>query len=343
MANLSIALFVSRHLERLLQIDARLRTEQRQTVPSLAEALEVSDRTIRSDLAFLRDRFNAPLEFSRKQGHYYTDPQWRLPSISLSQGELFALTLGARMLEAYAGSTYAEELRSSILRLTERLPEQTWVDLQQIADERIIFRAGAETYFDPEIWSQLVEASRTSRQVWMRYFTASRNTESERVLDPYLLHIYRGTNPYLIGFCHKRQDIRWFRVDRIQELQVLEEKFIRDPNFNAKEHLDKIFQHEVGGIPVPVAIWFDAPTAPYVRERRWHPTQEIQEHPDGSLTLRLVVGGLNDLKRWVLGYGKGAVVKEPPELVEMMREEVEGMNRHYWYSEDVQQCHSVEP
>ncbi len=320
---------MSRHLERLLQIDALLRSGQRQTVVSLAEALEVSDRTIRSDLAFLRDRFNAPIEFSRKKGHYYSDAEWRLPSISLSQGELFALTLGARMLEAYAGFTYAAELRSAIERLSDRLPEQTWIDLQQIADDRVVFRTGAETFPDPDIWKRLVEACRTSRQVQMKYYTASRNAESQRVLDPYLLHVYRGTNPYVIGFCHKRQAIRWFRVDRIRELQLLKEKFVRDPNFNAKEHLSKIFQSEVGGKPVPVTIWFDASTAPYVRERRWHPTQEIQEHPDGSLTLHLVVGGLNELKRWVLGYGKGAVVKEPPELVEMVREEVEGMSSRY--------------
>jgi predicted DNA-binding transcriptional regulator YafY len=320
---------MSRHLERLLQIDALLRSGQRQTVVSLAEATEVSERTIRSDLAFLRDRFNAPLEFNPKQGHHYTDPEWRLPSISLSQGELFAVTLGARMLEAYAGFTYADELRSAVERLSERLPEQTWVDLQQIADERVVFRAGAETFPDPEIWKRLVEACRSSQQVWMKYFTASRNTESERVLDPYLLHIYRGTNPYLIGFCHERQAIRWFRVDRIRELQVLNEKFVRDPNFDAKEHLYKIFQSEVGGKPVPVTIWFDALTAPYVRERRWHPTQEIQEHSDGSLTLHLVVGGLHELKRWILGYGKGAVVKDPPEFVEMVRQEIEGMNAYY--------------
>ncbi len=73
---------MSRHLERLLQIDVLLRTNQRQTVASLAEALEVSERTVRSDLAFLRDRFNAPLDFNRQQGHHYTDPEWRLPSIS---------------------------------------------------------------------------------------------------------------------------------------------------------------------------------------------------------------------------------------------------------------------
>ena len=317
-------------LERLLEIDALLRSGQRQTVVSLAESLDRSERTIRNDLAFMRDRFNAPLEYSAKHGHYYTDPEWRLPTISLSQGELFALTLGARMLEAYAGFAYAAELRSAIERLSERLPEQTCIDLQQIADEQVVFRTGVETYPDPIIWKQILEGCRTSRRVRMKYFTASRNTESERVLDPYLLHIYRGTNPYVIGFCHKRQAIRWFRVDRIRELKVLKEKFVPDPNFNAKEHLSKIFQSEVGGKPVPVTIWFDALTAPYIRERRWHPTQEIQENPDGSLILHLIVGGLHELKRWILGYGKGAVVKEPPELVEMVRQEIEGMSEQYF-------------
>jgi predicted DNA-binding transcriptional regulator YafY len=322
-----------RHLERLLQIDSLLRTTQRPTTLRLAKELEVSERTVRSDLAFLRDRFNAPLEFSRKKGHHYTDLEWRLPSISLSQGELFALTLGARMLQAYAGSAYVNDLRSAIMRLGERLPEQTWVDLQQIADERIIFTAGAETYLNPQIWSQLVEACRNSQQVKIHYYTASRNTSSDRVIDPYLLHIYRGTNPYLIGFCHQRQARRWFRVDRIKELQLLNSKFIRDPTFSAKEHLEKIFQSEVGsGNPVPIAIWFDAPTAPYVRERRWHPTQEIEEHSDGSITLQIQVTGLNDLKRWVLGYGKGAIVKSPPELVQLVRDEVEAMSRYYTLS-----------
>lgn len=102
---------------------------------SLAEALEVGERTVRSDLAFLRDRFNALLEFNPHQNPHYIDPEWRLPSISLFQGELLALILGARMLQSYAGSAYAAQLRSSIARLSKRLPEQTWLYLQRIADE----------------------------------------------------------------------------------------------------------------------------------------------------------------------------------------------------------------
>jgi predicted DNA-binding transcriptional regulator YafY len=322
--------FMSRHLERLLQIDSLVRSPERQTSDRLAESLEVNERTIRSDLAFLRDRYQAPLEFNRKEGWHYTEPTWRLPSITLSKGELFALILGARMLEAYAGTTYEKELRSSIERLSERLPEQTWIDLQQLADERVIFRSGASMVnLDPEIWQQLLEACRTSRRVWIHYYAATRNQESERVIDPYLIHIYRATNPYIIAFCHKRQEFRWFRIDRIKQVQILDESFERDSNFDAKTYLEKIFQHEVGGQPVSVAIWFDTSAAPFIRERCWHVTQEITEHPDGSLTLYLVTLGLNDLKRWVLGYGKGAKVLEPPELVDLVKAEVEGMNQYY--------------
>ncbi|MBW4550450.1 MAG: WYL domain-containing protein [Aphanocapsa sp. GSE-SYN-MK-11-07L] len=320
---------MSRHLERLLKLDALIRSGHRQTTALLSEAVEVSERTIRNDLAFMRDRFHAPLEFSKSKGFYYTDTEWRLPSISLSQGELFALTLGARMLAAYSGFAYREELSSAIARLSDRLPEQIRVDLQQVADERILFRVGAETNLDPEIWHQLEEACRCQQTVQMTYYTASRSAISDRKLDPYLLHIYRGTNPYLIGYCHQHQAIRWFRVDRIQQLKILEQSFVQDPTFDAKDHLEMIFQHEVGSIPVNVAIWFDAPTAPYIRERRWHPTQELHEHANGAVTLCMTVRGLNDLKRWILGYGKGAVVKNPPELVEMVRQEAEGILREY--------------
>jgi predicted DNA-binding transcriptional regulator YafY len=104
---------MSRRLERLLTIDQLLRSGKRITQGILTEHLEVKERTVRNDLHFLRDRYFAPLEYDQSAKRwYYTDPNWRLPSISLSQGELFALTLGAKMLESYAGSAYEKELRS---------------------------------------------------------------------------------------------------------------------------------------------------------------------------------------------------------------------------------------
>lgn len=315
-------------LERLIKIDDLIRSRTRHTAGSLAETLEVSERTIRSDIDCLEQYFDAPLQFELKRGYYYTDASWRLPTIPLTQGELFALTLGAKALEAYSGSAYEAELRSSIQRLAGRLPERVWVDLQRLADERIHFRAGAELLnLDPEIYQVLMEAWQSSRQVWIRYYTANRDAETERVVDPYHLNIYRGTNPLLIAFCHYRYKFLDFRLDRIREYRLLDSHFEPDANFNLQEHLNRAFQMEKGDYLYPVAIEFTRKAAPYIRERRWHHSQVIDEHEDGSLTLHMAVGGLQEVKRWVLGYGKEALAKSPPELVILLQQETQVMAR----------------
>jgi predicted DNA-binding transcriptional regulator YafY len=318
-----------RQEERIIRLDQLLRNRDRTTAQKLASELEVSERTIRADITFLKDRLHAPILYGKKQGFYYEDPTWRLSTYPLTQGELFALTLGARMLKAYSGTAYRQELETAIARLSERLPEQNWVDLQKLSEEHLLFRAGATIDLDPVIWNNLENACHRQQSVQMTYYTASRNDTSDRVFDPYLLHIYRGTNPYVIGYCHNRKMIRWFRVDRVRKLELTIEKFVRESDFDPRQYLDAIFQHEVGDGAVEIEIEFDAATAPYIRERKWHPSQEIVEHPDESLKLLMTVSGLNDIKRWVLSYGKGARVLSPLKLVAMIRAEIEEMTGYY--------------
>lgn len=318
-----------RQEERVIRLDQLLRNRDRTTAQHLADELEVSERTVRADIVFLRERLHAPILYAKKQGFYYEDPTWRLSTYPLTQGELFALTLGARMLKAYSGTAYRRELETAIARLSERLPEQNWVDLQKLSEEHMLFRSGAALDLDPEIWNNLETACHNQRSVQMTYYTASRNSTSDRVFDPYLLHIYRGTNPYVIGYCHNRKMIRWFRVDRIRKLAPTNDNYIRDPSFDPSQYLDQIFQHEVGDGAVDVAIEFDPATAPYIRERKWHPSQELIEHPDESVTLTMTVGGLNDIKRWVLSYGKGARVLSPSKLIAMVKTEITEMNSYY--------------
>jgi predicted DNA-binding transcriptional regulator YafY len=318
-----------RQQRRILQLDELLRNYERSTAQYLADHLEVSERTVRADIEFLRDQLHAPIKYSKKSGFHYEDPSWRLSTYPLTQGELFALTIGARMLQAYSGSAYRHELETAITRLSERLPEQGWVDLQKLAQEHMLFRSGAAVDLDPEIWQRLENACHQNRSVLMTYYTAGRNATSDRQLDPYFLHIYRGTNPYLIGYCHNRQMVRSFRIDRIRKIEVLPDKFVRDPTFDAQKYLDDIFQHEAGGSMLEIKIEFDRETAPYVKERKWHPSQSIEEYPDGSIALSMTVRGINDIKRWVLGYGKGAKVISPPELVNLVREEVAQISSLY--------------
>lgn len=121
-----------RRLERFLKIDRLIRSPQRQTATSLALELEVTERTIQGDITFLKDRYSAPIAFKKGRGLHYTDEGWRLPTVVLTQGELFALTLGARMLEVYAGTAYEEELQGAIALGPPELVEMVREEVMQM-------------------------------------------------------------------------------------------------------------------------------------------------------------------------------------------------------------------
>jgi predicted DNA-binding transcriptional regulator YafY len=140
-----------RRLERFLEIDRLIRLPQHQTASNLALELEVTERTIQGDITVLKDRYFAPIAFKKERGLLYTSEGWRLPTVVWTQGKLFALTLGARMLEVYAGTAYEQELQGVIARLAGQMPDRIWVNLQQLANERVLIRPGAELRLESEV------------------------------------------------------------------------------------------------------------------------------------------------------------------------------------------------
>jgi predicted DNA-binding transcriptional regulator YafY len=68
-----------------------------------------------------------------------------------------------------------------------------------------------------------------------------------------------------------------------------------------------------------VVIRFNEEVADYIREKKWHSSQQLLELKDGGLELRMKLSSLAEVQRWVLGWGGHAAVIQPPELVESVR------------------------
>jgi predicted DNA-binding transcriptional regulator YafY len=162
----------------------------------------------------------------------------------------------------------------------------------------------------------------------MRYYTASRDEHTERVVHPYHLSNVRG-DWYLIAYDEYRHNIRNFAISRIEEFKLLSKSYKRIPEFSVGEYMKSGFQAEHGGEVVEVTIHFSPQVARYIREKRWHDSQEIQNLDDGGLILKFQTSGLGEVKRWVLQYGSGAEVLEPVELRNEVRDEVRSMLVHY--------------
>lgn len=308
-------------LERILKIDELIRAGKYPNPRQLAQEFGVQERTIYLDRQFMVDRLGAPIAYDRRRGGwYYTDPNWALPTVFVTEGELLAFLLSVEVAKRYLGTPFEKPLLSAVEKIRRSLKGQVEINLAELQAVSFL-TSPSSVAVNERLLFELQRAIVENRRVKINYFTASRGSWQERVVEPYHLFNLRG-DWYLVAFDHFRQAMRVFHTGRIDRWQVLSEVFVRDPHFSLQEWMKQAFIAERGEEPVEVVVRFDAYQARYIRERCWHPTQRIEELPDGGLILRFTTGGLEEVKRWVMGYGSHVEVLAPASLRRAVKEEL---------------------
>jgi len=312
--------------ERILKIDQLIRAHQYPNPETIAESFEVSVRTVYGDLRYLRDHLNAPISFDTAHGGWiYTESNFALPTIFLSEGDMLAVFIGIEVAERYAGTPYESMLKNSLDKIVQSFPETISLQFNQFAS----FATPPSLTVDEIKLNQLYTAIRHLHPVRMTYFTASNGKTNQRQVDPYHLRHFNG-EWYLLAMDSKRQEIRTFNVGRIKDLHPVENQIFKRPsNFNGEDWLHNSFGIEHDEQIHQVRIRFDAEQAHYIRERKWHSHQSIEDAEDGSLILNFPASGLGEVMRWVLKYGGHAQVLHPALLRKMMQKEVAAMQELY--------------
>jgi len=118
--------------------------------------------------------------------------------------------------------------------------------------------------------------------------------------------------------------VKIFALDRMAFIQTTGRTFEIPEDFSVQDFMADSFRIERGE-PADVAVRFAPEQAPYVKGKQWHQSQSIEELDDGGLILRMRVGGLGEVKRWVLSFGAGAETLEPESLRRDVTREVEAL------------------
>ncbi len=312
---------------RLIYIDQKLRqgtmVDRLPNCSSLAREWEVSPKTILRDMEYLRDELNAPIEYDPvRHGYFYTEENFKLPAIPIKQSDLFAICIAEKVLRQYENTPIYDNLVTVFDSLEKSMPARVSVDPSWLHG-RFSFFAEAAPLMDHDVWQTAFEALRESRSLQFQYRNPGWKKSYQRTVDPYHAVSYRA-EWYLIGYCHYMKSIRSFAVSRMTEATVLDRYFAPPSNFDFEQFSGSHFGIMFGKDEFPVAIRFDAEAAPYARERQWHPSQQIEAVEDDAIILRFTVNHLFEVKRWVLSWGKGATVLEPPELVTLVRDDLAG-------------------
>ena len=320
---------MSTKLERIYWIDTEIRANKYPNAHKVKERFELRHTRIAyEDRKFMINRLHAPIKNSRsKGGWYYTDTTYFLPAIMFTREEITAFFLGEELFKQYLGTPFEIPLQMALDKITQHLPEQVSYHAQR-ETSAFTFTGGGRATVEPELLIELSDAIRLKHSIEMKYYSASSGQTSTRTVDPYCLNNIQG-DWYLIAYCHTRQAPRDFLTSRIKAHKRLPSTFQVIPSFSLDAYLAKGFLAERGTETENITIKFDEYQARWIRERIWHSSQKIEELPSGELILRLNVGGLGEVKRWVMGYGPHAEVIEPESLRREIEAEIKKMKKIY--------------
>ena len=151
---------------------------------------------------------------------------------------------------------------------------------------------------------------------------------SNRVIDPYAIRNQHGTW-YLIGFCHQRNEVRIFALNRILTIETTDVDFYKPSSFSIEDYLKDSFGIYRNEKTYHVKLKFSPYQARWIRERQWHKTQKLSELEDGGLIMEMDVEGIEEVKRWVMQYGGEVEVVEPGELRKDIIKEIYKIQKLY--------------
>ena len=291
-------------------------------VPELAEEYGVNRRTIQRDIWHLREAGFVLGEERRDDQHVYYNllKETGLP-FNFPVMEVAAMIFAERAGLGLAGTPFGEHLRSVVRRITAAMSPEMRRFLERASDAYVPLARGYKPYEDArEIVEKLDEAMLKRRVCRVSYRSPRATKAGQYGIEPLRFLPYRG-GLYVISRVPRYDRLITQAVERFEKVVVTEEKFDPPDHLPIDERVRDAFGVSYEE-PMDVVVRFAADQAPYVRERIWHPSQKLEELPDGRVVLRLRAGGFFEIRSWVLSFGAAAEVLEPEELREAVRAEM---------------------
>jgi predicted DNA-binding transcriptional regulator YafY len=298
---------------RVLTVLELLQAHQRLSGPELAARLEVNIRTVRHYITLLQD-LGIPIEAERgRHGGYRLRPGFKLPPLMFTEDEALALTLGLLAVRRLGLTAAAPAVEGALAKVERVMPATLRARVRAVQETLVI--DDSSSYGAPASATVLTFsiATQQRRRVRMLYRAWS-DRETERALDPYGVVYYDG-RWFAVGYCHLREGLRMFRLDRVLHAELRDETFTRPDDFDSLAYVVHSLATAPGVWTVEALL---ETTLELARQRVPASMATLEPTPEGVL-LRCHVENLDWIARFLVGLGCPLVVRRPPELREVFR------------------------
>ena len=315
-----------RKLRRLLSILRILDRHERCSPKNLAERYSVSIRTIQRDIEDL-NYAGFSITFDEEQKTYrFTDPDYTLNDLNLNNNEIMAILVGQQVARGF-GKPFESAFQSLLkkahkdtgyktsqgIKKIEEAP-RFWIDIDPLEGFEQIERQ----------YNAINEAMDKKVEIEIVYKAMKDEKETRRTVAPYGLTLQYGLW-YVIGYCNLRNEIRVFALDCIKDFKLTDRHYSIAADFRLEEYFKPGWHMLRYGALVEVVLKFGKEYARWIKRKKWHPTQAIEEKEDGSIIFKVTVEGTRELKWWTYHWIPFCEILAPPELKKEVIEEMKGM------------------
>lgn len=308
---------------RLLNLILLMQRKPNQKAAELAQELGISVRSLHRYFAML-DEMGIPIYAERgPHGGFSLLRGYKMPPLILTLEEAVAVYLGTNLVEEMWGQLYRDAARGALAKMENVLPDE---QRHEVAWARRTLLATGMHRADISVLAPILEKLRRAAREHRRVAMAYRSTPpgSERELDPYAL-VHRWGWWYVIGYCYLRQQVRTFRVDRIERLTILERNFDPPAGFDLRAYLEAEPQAQAG---VVARLRFLSKAAHVALDNQAY-WETLERQPDGSIIVSFPAPHLEWAASTVLAYGPIVEVISPPELRRLVAEWISVLANRY--------------
>lgn len=291
----------------------------------LAAIFETSVRTIYRDIQALSE-MGVPILGAPGQGYSLMEGYF-LPPVGFTAEEAVAMLMGADFVEQRLDGEYASAAKAARRKIEADLPETVRDESTRVRETMRLLQIGEPVtgLRKKEFLGQARRAIMERRKLLLTYLKkmpeTDGNRKTARVVAPYGLALVQG-NWILIAFCDLRQDIRHFRLSRMTELTVLEDRFLIPPGFKLNQYRQTDDRNE------RVQVLANPEIADKIAETCHFYMESTEERTDG-LVVNFRVRQPEELLSAFLGWGGDVQVLEPETLRRRIREEAEKILKRY--------------
>lgn len=258
----------------------------------------------------MREEHDAPIKYSkREKGYYYEDPDFTMNDIPLTENDMEAIAFAAKTLMQFKNVELFRQFGSAIDKIVDHVAFSQDEDAREFIQFESAVADGGNEFLPP-----LLEAIKTQNFVHFDYASFVTGELKPRKVLPLLLKQYRN-RWYLISFDDSKQDYITYALDRIEDLEVSQEKSSKPIDFDP----DNYFKHAVGitsgnSLPEKVLLEVGIIAAKYLDSLPIHPSQKIKEINEDHFVFQLNVSITEELIREILSFGGEIRVMQPESL-----------------------------